>query len=313
MAIDEKLRKKYDKALELFIEKVKQDRNILAVYVFGSYVNGTFWERSDIDTMIVTSDSNTNERFFIFQENDVSIHAFIYSRESFRRTQQRFIHGSLSHHVLATSRLVYSADKAISDFNRNMFSIAERDKELQMMLAGEMCLGSLHKAQKTLYIEKDVEKCFIWLLSLTQRLASIVLLMNGKIPGRDMLAQSRDIDSVILDEIMKKTFKPGFNEENLDHAIKLVEEFLLENKNSLWSPLFNYLAETGDARPASEIDGHFSKVMAMRGGFFTLAESYEWLTHHGDLMLAVTPKRITTKSRITADESSFYYIGGDVA
>ncbi|MFX0094189.1 MAG: nucleotidyltransferase domain-containing protein, partial [Candidatus Hodarchaeota archaeon] len=112
MTEDKDLRRTYNDALDQFIERVKQDNSILAVYVLGSYVNGTLWERSDIDTIIVTNDERTSGRFFVLLENDVCIQAFSYSRSDFRRDQRSFIHGSILHHLLATSKLIYSTDKA---------------------------------------------------------------------------------------------------------------------------------------------------------------------------------------------------------
>ena len=164
MTEDKELRQKYDKALDQFVERVKKDSNILAVYVFGSHSNGTIWDHSDIDVIIVTNDERTSASFLVLQENEVCIQATTYSRADFRRNQQRFVHGSPLHHMLATSKLVYSTDKAISEFNRDMLSTAERDKELQIMVNTERLIGCLFKAQKTFHVEKDIQKCFMWII-----------------------------------------------------------------------------------------------------------------------------------------------------
>jgi len=53
---DKDLRQKFDKALELFMNRIEADNSILAVFVLGSYTNGIVWEKSDIDMVIVTKE-----------------------------------------------------------------------------------------------------------------------------------------------------------------------------------------------------------------------------------------------------------------
>ncbi|MFX0114210.1 MAG: nucleotidyltransferase domain-containing protein [Candidatus Hodarchaeota archaeon] len=302
------LRQKYDQALEQFIERVKQDPNILAIYCFGSYVNGTLAPYSDIDMFIVTNDEQSYGRFIVLRENDVSIEAFAFSRTEFRRRQQSFLHGGMIHHLFSESRLVYSRDKTITDIQRNIRTIAERDKELQLMLGTEWLVGCLQKAQKSLYIFQDIDKTFYWFPLLLQQLARVLLLLDNRIPGRDILAQARDLDNELLSEVVTKAFKE-FSHENLDHVLNLVENFLIENKKQLYKPLFNYLSEAGDARSYSEIENHFRKAFGNSEMFAAWVSSVEWLTQQGDLMRAIAPVRIASKSRVTADEATFYYIG----
>ncbi|MFW9916406.1 MAG: nucleotidyltransferase domain-containing protein [Candidatus Thorarchaeota archaeon] len=305
------LRAKYDKALEQFIERMKQDSNILAIYVFGSYVNKTLAGHSDIDTFIITNDDRASRRFLVLRENDVSIEAFIFSRMEFRRRQQSFIQGGMIHHLFAESRLVYSKDDTITDINRET-ALAERDKELQLMLAAEWLVACLQKAQKSLYIFKDVDKAFYWFPLLVQQLARILLLLNDRIPGRDLLAQARDSLTTgreLLSEVITKAFKEAFSEANLDEVLKLIENFLIEKKNQLYKPLFSYLSEAADARSYSEIDLHFRRAFGNREMFAPWVSSIEWLAQQGDLMRATAPVRIASKSRVTADETTFYYIG----
>lgn len=302
------LRAKYDKALAQFIDRMKQDSSILAIYVFGSYVNKTLASHSDIDTFIITNDDRTPRRFLVLRENDVSIEAFIFSRTEFRRRQQSFIQGGMIHHFFAESRLVYSKDDTITDINRET-ALAERDKELQLMLAAEWLVACLQKAQKSLYTFKDVDKAFYWFPLLAQQLARVLLLLNDRIPGRDLLAQARDLDNELLSEVITKAFKEAFSEANLDQILKLIENFLIEKKNQLYKPLFSYLSEAADARSYSEINLHFRRAFGNREMFAPWVSSIEWLAQQGDLMRATAPVRIASKSRVTADETTFYYVG----
>ncbi len=306
------LREKFETALNQLLEKLKKDPNILAVYVYGSYVHGDIGKLSDLDTIIITNDDKNPHDFAILNENDVCFHADLYSRIEFRKQQQSFMHGGFLHHMLSTSKLVYSNDESITEIGRDTIRIAERDKELQVLRYSEWALGCFLKAQKT-YILQDVEKSLLWFPRLTQLLAHVLLLLNDQIPGRDVLAQAKELDNTLLNEIISKTYKEAFSKSNLDYVLKLVEDFLLENRYQLFSPIFTYFKETSDARSITEIGDHFLREFGRPSTDppWELALALEWLAYHGDLMKASAPRRLTSKSRITADEAAYYWMGSN--
>lgn len=310
MVEDINLRKKFDTALEMFIDRIKSDTSILAVFVLGSYTNGIVWEKSDIDMILVTNEERVLQDLIVIHENEVQINAYSISRKDYSRSQQRFLHGSLMHHMLSTSKLIYSIEKGISDFNRDMFNVAERDRELQIMLSCEFLVGIIHKLKKSLYIENSLEKAFSWLILATTQISRILIFLESQIPGRDVITQAQEIsDNPILNNIMK-VFKEGYTEENLELSINILENFLIENISSFYKPLFEYLKESMGERSHSEMDLHFRKSTGFPN--LTLVESIIWLTDQGLLMTGVKPKRITARSRVTVDEVTVYYIGDGV-
>jgi predicted nucleotidyltransferase len=308
---DINLRKKFDTALEMFIDRIKSDTSILAVFVLGSYTNGVLWEKSDIDMVIVTNEERVLQDLIIIHENGVQINAYLISRNSYRRNQQRFLQGSMMHHMLSTSKLIYSIEKGISNFNRDMFSVADRDKELQIMLSCEFLVGCLHKLKKSLYVENSMEKAFSWLILATTHLSRILIFLKGKIPGRDVITQAKEIsDQRILNDIVMDVFKVGYSGENLESSINMIETFLIKNLNSFYKPLYEYLNDSMGERTHTELDVHFRKITNFPN--LTLVESIIWLTDQGILMTGVKPKRITARSRVTVDEVTVYYIGNGV-
>ncbi|MHA2296504.1 MAG: nucleotidyltransferase domain-containing protein [Candidatus Hodarchaeales archaeon] len=310
MVEDKKLRQRFDNALELFTSRIKTDRSILAVFVLGSYSNGIVWEKSDIDMVIVTNEERVLQDLIVIRENDVQINAYIISRNDYRRNQQRFLQGSMMHHMLSTSKLVHSNDRGISEFNRDMFTVAERDRELQILVRSEMLVGDLFKLKKTLFIEESLEKSFNWLISAFREIALILIFLEGKIPSRDIITQAQEVSTnQILDDILINVFKKGFSRKSVEQALNLIEEFLVKNSKNFFKPLFDYLKEGIGERTHSELDLHFKKATGFQG--LTLVESISWLSDQGILMTGVKPKRITARSRITVDEITVFYVGGD--
>jgi len=307
---DKKLRQKFDNALESFMNRIESDNSILAVFVLGSYTNGIVWEKSDIDMVIVTKEEKVLQDLIVIRENEVQICAYIISRNDYRRNQQRFLQGSITHHMLSTSKLIRSSDRGISEFNRDMFSVADRDKELQILVRSEMLVGDINKIKKTLYVEESLEKSINWVINATQEIARILIFLEGKIPGRDILTQAQEVSpNEILDKIIGEVFKNGFSKESVEYALNLIEDFIIKNTNRFFKPLFDYLKEGIGERTHSELDLHFQKATGFRG--LTLVESITWLSDQAILMLGVKPKRITARSRVTVDETTIFYIGGE--
>jgi predicted nucleotidyltransferase len=309
---DKEVRKKFEQALEQFVERIKSDTSILAVFVLGSYVHGVVWENSDLDVVIVTSDeSKPVSNFLVIEENGVSIQASIVPRNEYRRSHQSYVQGGFMHHVYSTSELVYSSDRGISEFNRDMFIVAGRDRDIQVLLRSEMLIVCFHKAQNTLFHENNLDKAFNWINLACQEIARIIILKTGNIPGRDVITQAQElVPNSILEKIFSSTFRVGYHEDNLKNCINIIEKYLVENKDFLFKAFFDYMKEKVGERSLSEIDQHFRKMFG-NVPFFTLVETIEWLSNQGDIMKGLSPKRITSKSRITVDETSVYYIGGD--
>ena len=95
----------------------------------------------------------------------------------------------------------------------------------------------------------------------------------------------------------------------MEYALNLIEDFLIENTKRFFKPLFDYLKESIGERSHSELDLHFQKITGFQN--LTLVESVSWLSDQGILMLGVKPKRITARSRVTVDETTIFYIGGE--
>ena len=75
----EALRRRYEEALQAFLEKVQLDPYVLAAILFGSLAYDEVWEKSDIDVMLVGREEKNVERSFCLVENGINIHAFITS------------------------------------------------------------------------------------------------------------------------------------------------------------------------------------------------------------------------------------------
>jgi len=73
------IKKKFDEALQSFIEHAKEDRSILAAILFGSLIEGNVWEKSDIDIILISNDEKNPYKFYWLDENGLNFQVTIYS------------------------------------------------------------------------------------------------------------------------------------------------------------------------------------------------------------------------------------------
>gem|GEM_PF-5935804 len=78
----EVIRKRFAKALDTLVERIKQDRSVLAAVLCGSLSYDTVWDRSNIDLALVTIDDKRwiNRGLPCMWTGSTSIHFFCRAR-----------------------------------------------------------------------------------------------------------------------------------------------------------------------------------------------------------------------------------------
>ena len=94
-------------SLHQLVELVREDRHILAVILGGSLSHDQVWEKSDIDLVLIRTDEKKGkERTALALTVDgVNIHAWIWSRDQFRKAIEGKTRNSFEHSFFAKARL----------------------------------------------------------------------------------------------------------------------------------------------------------------------------------------------------------------
>src|SRR5262245_34321038 len=111
----ETVQERYREALDAFVEKVKQDRLVLAAILCGSLSYDTVWEKSDIDILLVGREEVKQQGYFL-TENGVNIHAILCPRSKFRESIEKSLQSSFFHSYFSKSTLLYTTDDSIKDY-----------------------------------------------------------------------------------------------------------------------------------------------------------------------------------------------------
>jgi RNA polymerase sigma factor (sigma-70 family) len=296
----------FNEALESFIAKVKQDRYLIAAILCGSLSHDTVWRKSDIDLVLVSREEKSNEHYALL-ENGVNIHATVMPRSRFKQLTEGSLQGSFWHSYFSLSTLLYTVDETIRAYYQNVQNVGAFDRQMQMMKAGGSAIATLAKAEKWLYVRKDVTYSFLWIMYTIRALAEIEVLANSTVPGREVIPQATKLNPTFFNKVYHDLVHGPKNEATILQALNLINEYLDCKTFELFGPVLEYLRQQGGVRTTSELDLYFGKQVQQAD--WPLTNIYEWLADKGILQKVPNPVRLTQKSQVTVDEAAYYYDG----
>src|SRR5580765_3373407 len=113
---------RYEAALNQWIERVAEDRYVLAIVLVGSLSTETIWQRESLLMWIIEadgvsrrlpSDGNDERVFRILVENGINIHAEVIPRSRFKQMVEGSSRTAFSANFFAERKVVYSSDPSI--------------------------------------------------------------------------------------------------------------------------------------------------------------------------------------------------------
>lgn len=305
----EKIRQKYQAAFDSFLEKVKEDPTIIAVYVFGSLVRGDMWEGSDLDVIAVTREERAIQEAGVLIENGITFHCTVVPRSRFRRSHERMLRGSIPHQIFTSGKLVYTTDESLHEYYQDLAFVGERDREMLAFYYGTEAIATLHSVRKSLYAHQDATYMFIWLLEVVRHLACIEIARQGENIQREALHQAVRLNPDVFEPMITGLLHGDKDLASLGVILEQVDAYLKENATLIFKPLLAYLATEGEVRGISEIFRHLASRLLMREDDLRMFDTCKWLVEVNILQEVSSPVKLTSKSRVTVDEPAYYYDG----
>lgn len=307
------IQKRFEEALEAFVEKARQDRHILAAVLFGSLSHDRVWEKSDIDLMVVTRDDKDlyrkrneeeDEVSATLVEYDVNLHVFMKPRSAFKKMIEGSLQSSFMHSAFAKSRLLFTHDETIRELYDDIQQLRARDRQAQFLRAGSTVLPSLYKAEKWFHVRHDLYYSFLYIMYTVTGLAQIEVFLHRQLAGREVIQQAQRLNPAFFEAIYTRLIDEPKTEETITAALALINRYLEEKIPVLFQPVLDYLAEEGSARSVTDIETYFDNQMNVQG----VTTICEWLADKDIITKMSSPMKLTTKSNVTYEEMAFFYM-----
>lgn len=295
----------FNAALESFVAKIKQDRYIIAAILCGSLSHDTVWRKSDIDLILISREEKSNSDYCLV-ENGVNIHAGVMPRSRFKQLMEGSLQGSLWNSFIAFSTLLYTSDDTIRTYYQDIKSVGTFDRQMRLLTAGASAVVQLAKAEKWLYVRKDVTYSFLWIIYTLRSLAEIEVLSNSVVPGREVIPQALKLNPAFFNQVYLDLIHGTKNETTIRQAIDLVNGYIDSKTTDLFKPVLDYLQAEGGIRSTTELVTYFKKQVQDE---WALAAICEFLADKGIIQKVPNPVRLTQKSQVLVDEAAYYYDG----
>lgn len=293
-------------ALDALVAVIKQDRSIAAAILCGSLSHDTVWAKSDIDLALVTVDGHVvGSPHRALYADGVNAHAFLMPRAEFRKAVEGSARNSFLHSLLAKGKLLYTHDPTIGDLCARLQEIGERDTQLQLLRAATAVLMPAYKARKWFVTRGDLDYASLWILFAANALARVEVIGARLLADREVLPQAMKLNPQLFECIYKSLLNTKKTRANVEAALDAMDGYLARRAPELFSPLIEYLNQSGEAMAATEIDDHFRRNFDVEAA----ALACEYLADLGLVGKVSQPVQLTRKSNVMVQELAFVHLG----
>lgn len=306
---------RFQSALDQLIERIAEDRYVLAIVLVGSLSTETIWRRESLGLWIIEadgvsrrlqSDGNDERVFRILVENGINIHAEVIPRSRFKQMVEGASRTAFSCNFFAERRIVYSKDASIESWFTKANSVARKDQERELLAFSTWTIHDLRHARKRLEIKKDVELAALETLSAAQSVAHTEIIRRGQICEQDVIYRAIEGDRPLFQTIYLDVLSKRKNRGVLTAALDAIDGYLSRHYQVHLKPLIGYLKKENRVVPLSEISEHFAFSQLYP---WHLESACEWLEEKGLLEKLSAPFKLTKRSLRQVEEPAYFLNG----
>ena len=308
--LQEDIHAQIHRAVDNLTDTLKEDMYILAAILTSNLAADNVWEKTTpYITLILRDGTKFKQKEYQLIEDGIPFRVQLHTRSAYRKMLDGTLQGSSLHSILAQSRVLFSKDSLFSveggaNFpvgDSSYLQVGERDKHSQLLNAAAFATTILAKAEKWLYLKKDIDYTFLYLTYLVRELARIEVLIRGETPKRKVIYQALKHNPSFFNAVFTDLIDKQKDETMLRDALDRIDAYLEDNLQALFKPLLDFLEESGEERTITDIYTHFGR----RQLAFELA--CEWLAQKGVIEQFSAPIRLTKDSQTSVEEPAYYF------
>jgi hypothetical protein len=303
---------RFQATLEQFIERMAEDRYILAVVLVGSLRLETIWQRESMGLWIIEADGvsrrlpsdGKDERIFrILVENGINIHAEVIPRSRFKQMVEGASRTAFSCNFFAQRQIVFSRDPSIANWFKKANSLATKDQERELLTFSTWTIHAHRHARKRLEIKRDLDLAAQEILGAAHSVAHTEIIRRGEVWEQEVIYRAMQgapqlFQTIYLDVLAKRK-----NKRVLTAALDAIDGYLDRHYQAHLKPLLGYLKKQSRVVPLSEISDNFAFSQLHP---WHLESACEWLERKGRLEKVSAPFKLTKRSQERVEEPAYF-------
>ncbi len=302
----------FESALNRLIERVAEDRYVLAVVLVGSLSTETIWHRDSISLWIIEadgvsrrlrSDGNDERIYRTLVEDGINIHAQVIPRSRFKMMVEGSSRTAFSCNFFSNRKLVYSNDSSIDNWFESANQVATKDRERELLTFSTWTMHAHRHAQKRLQLKNDLEMTFQTILEAAHSVACTEIIRIGQVYEQDAIYKAMEVNPVLFQRIYLDVLADRKNRKTLESALVGIDAYLDEHHTLHLKPLLQFLKKESRAVPLSEISDTFAFSSVYP---WHLEAACEWLERKGRLQKLSAPFKLTKRSHEPVEEPAYF-------
>lgn len=301
----------FQDALQALIDRVAEDRYVLAVVNVGSLSEETIWSREWLHVWIIEADGVTrrlksdgqNEDISrILIENGVNIYVDLIARSRFKAMVEGTSRTAFSCNFFAERELVYSADPSIKNWFKTANTIAVKDQEKELLTFSTWTIHAVLHARKRLLDKGDIELAKQHTLEAAHSIAHTEIIREGKVREQDIIYRAIELNPNLFQTIYLDVLAKRKSKKLLLTALDAIDGYVESHYRQHLKPLLKYLQGQQRVVPLSEMSEHFAYTQIHP---WHLASACDWLEEKGLLDKLSAPFKLTKRSRERVEEPAY--------
>ncbi len=301
----------YRRAVEIFTDRLRDDRNILAAVLVGTLDEETIWRKESLHLWVIEVDGVTkrlradgqNEDIYrILVEEGINLHVELIPRSRFKQMVEGSSRTSFSCNFFAHRELVYCDDASITSWFQSANTAATKDVEKELLATTTWAIHAQRHVQKRLEVKLDLNFCQQNLIWAAHAIAALEIVAHGEVCEHEIIYRAMELKPDLFQTIYTDVIARRPVKKTLQTALDAVRAYLDEHAEAFLKPVLHYLKKRQDVVPLSEISEHFAFTQIYP---WHLESACEWLEERGLIEKHASPFKLTKKSRVDVEEPAY--------
>ena len=295
------LKLRYQKAIDQFIGKIKNDINVIAVIVGGSVAYDVIWEKSDVDMTVVVRDQQLKSDNLSIMEDGITFNLYLVPRSMFRRGMENAVGGSFLQSYISKGKILYSTEESLYDFFEDIKHIGEDDRAISALYSSSELISTMYKIQKWMTARKDLMYAQYFFLKAAEPISHMELCIRGIPVSRSAIQKAIELNTGIMKVFYQEPMEHLLSEAELSDGLRQLDQYFEDKMDLFERPVLEYLSDR-QIKTASMIAKHFNLESHL------IIDVLDYLSERGVIEKVSQLIKLTPKSRLSIEEVGFMYI-----
>lgn len=298
--------KKYENALESFVEEIKQDNNVICVlYDSENLKKKLINDDSELAVSIIVKDDTYEQFYYTCIHEDIIFNVVVWGRLQMIQdlSHQTRFGGLMRYSGFAKHEVLFSKDdQFIKQFNE-VRQMRAQTFSAYLMEEVSHVLSQMSNIKKHLTLKQDIIYCQHLFIMISERLAKIEHLLRHLPIPNDVVVAAKTLNPDLMDFFYAQPMKENWDIEKCNQAIQTLDAYFTEHIDALSKPILQLFRKykkdiiTGaDLYLNFEIPG------------WAMFPLFKFLCDKEILTLVTVPVKLTKKSKVELEDIAFFYI-----